>query len=139
MVFQLDVWTWPEESYQLGPVLPFFLLSVRPPFFPTVFLKLAYFFLKLYMVLRACRGICVIKSAFFWKNPLWEKNDQKCSKIAPKCFFGLLRKIYSLVLSGNGVKWKGVCPFNILRKPHMWEKSPVRAKYALSQSDFSIF
>ena len=80
MVFQLDVWTWPEESYQLGPVLPFFLLSVRLPFFPTVFLKLAYFFLKLYMVLRACRGICVIKSAFFGKIPFGKKMTKNVQK-----------------------------------------------------------
>ena len=56
---------------------------------------------------------------FLEKSPS-SKNDQKWPK---NWGFGLVRKIYSLVLSGNSVEWKYLWPFNILWKPHMWEKS----------------
>ena len=47
----------------------------------------------------------------------------------------------SLVLSGNGIEWKYLWPFNTLWKTHMWEKScsQVMTKNALSQSDFVFF
>ena len=38
-------------------------------------------------------------------------------------FFGLLKKIKSLALSGIGVKRKFLWSFDILQKPHAWEKS----------------
>ena len=70
------------------------------------------------------------------KSPLG-KNDQKWPKNE---VLGLFRKIYSLVLSVNGVEWKYLWPFSILWKLHMWEKSDsqVIAKNAVDQSDFSI-
>ena len=65
------------------------------------------------------------------------KNGQKWPKIGG---FGLSKKIYLLVLSGNGVEWKYLWPFSILQKPHMWEKSgsQVMATNAPGKSDFSI-
>ena len=38
-------------------------------------------------------------------------------------FFGLFKKIKSLVLSGIGVKQKFLWPFKIMRKHHAWKKS----------------
>ena len=38
-------------------------------------------------------------------------------------FFGLFKKIKSLVLSGIIVKRKFLWPFNILQKLHTWKKS----------------
>ena len=45
------------------------------------------------------------------------KKDQKTM------FFGLLKKIKSLALSGIGVKRKFLWSFDILQKLHAWEKS----------------
>ena len=59
------------------------------------------------------------------------KNIQKLPKNGA---FGLFRKIYLLVLSGNGVEWKYLWPFSILRKLDFWEKSgsqPVKFHYPL--------
>lgn len=60
------------------------------------------------------------------------KNGQKIPK---NSVFGLLRKISSLVLSENNLKWKLVWSINILRKQHSWEKigSHVMTKNAASQ------
>lgn len=73
----------------------------------------------------------------FWKNPFLVKMNKNGPKMG---VFGHFRKIYSLVLSRNGVYWKYLWPFHILWKPHMWEKSgfQVTTKNAVSQSDFSI-
>ena len=49
---------------------------------------------------------------FLKKSQKWSQNGM----------FGLLRKISSLVLSGNGVEWKYLWPLSILWKPHMWQK-----------------
>ena len=57
-------------------------------------------------------------------------------------FFGLFKKIKSLVLSGIGVKQKFLWPFKIMRKHHAWKKSgsqvmvkngsrPMRFQYSL--------
>ena len=57
-------------------------------------------------------------------------------------FFGLFKKIKSLVLSGIGVKQKFLWPFKIMRKHHTWKKSgsqvmaknasrPMRFQYSL--------
>ena len=64
------------------------------------------------------------------------KKDQKTM------FFGLLKKIKSLALSGIGVKRKFLWSFDILQKLHAWEKSrsqvgakngcwPMRFQYSL--------
>ena len=60
---------------------------------------------------------------FFEKSPS-VKNDQKWSQNG---IFGLLRKISSLVLSGNGVEWKYLWPLSILWKTHMWQKPDFQA------------
>ena len=55
--------------------------------------------------------------------------------------FGLLRKIESLVLARNGLKWSVLWLANFLRKSYIWENSysqDLCAK-ALDQSDRSIF
>ena len=44
--------------------------------------------------------MCVTVPDFFWKNPL----ATKMSKMAKKWSLGLFRKIYSFVLSRNGVE-----------------------------------
>ena len=66
----------------------------------------------------------------FWKIPS-SKNDQKWLKMGQKWSFGRFRKIYLLVLSGNGVKWKNF-------KKSEKSGSKIMAKDALSQSDFII-
>ena len=48
------------------------------------------------------------------------KNGQKWPK---NRFFGLFKKIISLVLSGMCVKQKFLWFINILQKLHAWEKS----------------
>ena len=71
-----------------------------------------------------------------WQIPIFfEKFSAKNG------FFGFFRRIYSLVLSGNGVEWKYLWPFSsILRKQQIQEKSDsqVMAKNVVDQSDFSI-
>ena len=54
---------------------------------------------------------------FFEKNNV--KNGQKGQKTR---FFGLFKKIKSLVLSGIVVKRKFFWSFNILQKLHTWDK-----------------
>ena len=56
---------------------------------------------------------------FFGKNPHWV-NGQKWPKNG---FFGLFKKIMSLVLSGICVKVKFLWFINILQKLHSREKS----------------
>ena len=72
------------------------------------------------------------RAGFFGKN----SYQVKIVKNGPKTwFFGLFKKIMSLVLSGICVKSKFLCFINILRKMHAWEKSSsqVKAKMAPSQ------
>ena len=59
-----------------------------------------------------------VTAELFEKNSV--KNGQKCQKTS---FFGLFKKIKSLVLSRVVVKRKLLWPFNILQKLHTWEKS----------------
>ena len=56
-------------------------------------------------------------------------------------FFGLLRKIESLVFAGNGLKWRVLWLADFMRKCYIWENSYSRDLYAkaLDQSDRSIF
>ena len=91
-------------------------------------LSWGFFFLKLWKVLWDPYGDVRDRAHFFL-----EKSTSGCF------FFNFLRKIYSLVLSGDGIKWKYLWPYN-MRKPHLWEKSgsQVMAKNALGQSDFSF-
>lgn len=108
----MDPQPWPEGPYKSGSALP----SVRP----RVFLEsVRWFFLKLCMVLRAPCGNAHERARFFGKKP----------------FF---RRIYSLALSGNGVEWNYLWPFNIFQKPRLWEKSgsQVTAKNAEVNGSF---
>ena len=107
--------------------------SIRLSFFLAVLLELAHycsFSENLYGVRGPYGDLC--DSPVFWENSSQQKwpNVQKWPK---NWFFGLFRKMYSLVLSGNGVERKHLWP-------HLWEKScsQVKAKNALSQSDFII-
>ena len=62
------------------------------------------------------------------------------SKKSPFRIFGLFRKIYSLVLSGNGVEWKYLWPFSILQKLHTWENLVVKlCPKILLASHISVF
>ena len=70
--------------------------------------------------------------------------------MAQKWFFGLFKKITSLVLSGICVKGKFLWFINILQKLHAWKKSgsqviakngsqPMRFQYSLIFQYSSIF
>ena len=78
------------------------------------------------------------RAQYFWKNPIQAKMTKNVQEWPKNRISVLSRKIFSLVLSGNGVEWMYLLPFNILWKPHIWEKSgsQVIAKNAVSQSDF---
>ena len=117
----LDTWTWPEGSYERGSVLP----SVRPPYSLSVLLSgrkfsqnWLFFFLKLSMVLGS-PYLVTCNSRIFLKKVM-SKMVKKGQKTR---FFGLFKKIKSLVLSGIIVKRKFLWPFNILQKLHTWKKS----------------
>ena len=73
-----------------------------------------------------------VTAGFFGKNPHRAKNDLKWPK---NRFFGLFKKIASLVLSGICVKPKLLWFINIVRKLHARENSSsqVIAKNVSSQ------
>ena len=92
----LDPRPWPERSYKIGPVFPFFHLSVS-------FLRIdSLVFSELSVVLGAHIQLCVT-ARFFGKNPHQAKikNGQKWPQ---NMVFRLFKKIMSLVLSGLCVK-----------------------------------
>ena len=100
--------------------------SARLSFFPLIFLGLVhFFFLKLCMVLGSHMEMCMTEPNFRGKI-LFQQNWPIMVKKWPKNgFFGLFRKIYSLVLSVNDVEWNYFWPFSILQKLHMWEKPAI--------------
>ena len=56
----------------------------------------------------------------------WAKGAQKGPKWSKNRFFGLLRKIESLVFARNYLKWSVLWLANFLRKSHIWENSRSR-------------
>ena len=113
--FFLDPWLEPEGSYELGSIILSFYLSFCA-FSSFLGIGLLVFFLKPDMVLGVYIGMCVTETDFLEKSPLG-KNDQKWS------LNRVLWLVKSLILSGNGVKWKYLLYFNILQELHAWEKS----------------
>ena len=103
----LDPRPWPEGSYEIKSVRPFFPPSVhpsvRPSVCPQVFSRLAsQFFLNL----AWCQGpyIIVCDSRIFLKNPCQAKMTKNSQKWPKNMVFGLFKKIASLVLSEICVK-----------------------------------
>ena len=78
----------------------------------------SFFFLKLSMVLGS-PYLVTCNSRIFLKKVM-SKMVKKGQKTR---FFGLFKKLKSLVLSGIIVKRKFLWPFNILQKLHTWKKS----------------
>ena len=74
---------------------------------------------------------CALQSVIFFEKFPLAKMTKNGQKMGQKWSFGLFRKIYLLVLSGNGVKWKNF-------KKSEKSGSKIMAKDALSQSDFII-
>ena len=73
----------------------------------------------------------------FLKTSASGRNYQKWPK---NSVFQLLRDINSLVLSGNGVKWKYLQSFNILQKLHVYENLiPKLRPKMLSTRQISVF
>ena len=108
-------------------VWPLFFPSFCPsvhPFRQFSWNWLITFFLKLCIVLEAHMEINMAEPVLLKKFP-FSKSNQKWPKFE---LLGHFRKLYSLVLSGNGVEWKYLWPFNLLQKSHLWEKSGSQVK-----------
>ena len=85
---------WPEESCELEPVLLSVLVSGS-------FLGIgSLVFSETLYGIRGPYGDVLNRARFFLEKSPFGKNDQKWRKNG---VLGLFRKIYSLVLSGNGV------------------------------------
>ena len=59
----------------------------------------------------------------FWEKFPFDKMTKNYQKWSLSNVFQFFRKVKSLFLSGNSVKWKYRCSFNISRKLHTLEKS----------------
>ena len=119
-----------------------FRLSVRPIVclsspLAVSFLRISSFvFSKTYYGLRG-PYLVICDSRIFLKK----KISKMVKKGQETMFFGLFKKIKSLVLCGIVVKQKFLCSFNILQNLHIWEKSgsqmakngyqPMRVQYSL--------
>ena len=112
-LFLFGTGTWAERSYERGSVLA----SFRPPNGLSISLlrigSFVFFWNSLW-----CYGSIL--------NYMWQSSiflEKIMSKMVKNGYFGLSKKIKSLVLSGIDVKWKLLWSFNILQKLHVWKKS----------------
>ena len=76
---------------------------------------------------------------FFGKNSHWAKLTKIDQKWLKNKVSGLFKKIVSLVLSGNCVKWKFLRFINILRKILVKTWLSSYSKYLLSANEISVF
>ena len=94
----LDSRLWPEGSYEIGSVRPYFRTSVC----------LSGSFLRIWLLVfsnfwygdRKPREVVRDKAGFFKKILIAPKMDKN------EFFFSIFQKTLSLALAGNGLKWK---------------------------------
>ena len=111
---------WLEESNELVSELPSFHLSVLLSF-QQVFWIGSLVFPELYRVLET--HMWIFMTWVFWEKFPFDKMTKNYQKWSLSNVFQFFRKVKSLFLSGNSVKWKYRCSFNISRKLHTLEKS----------------